>query len=546
MPGDQQLSVTTYGVEGVGVSADHLCIMWCNQLVAALSTTLYALAQLHARGAAAPQRMQLLRGLWADQSPARLGLRGAAGAAPDPFDDVFDPGPGLGANASARLRAAAETVPGPVAALNQTVVGRAAFYFPVAERLAAGAADSFVFVSNAEAAGLRVYAATGPGAGVRPLRVRPLGAARPRSRRHPLWSLVPEAVPDIAVEVPCTTTDRHHNPQNAFPCLFVHSVLYLPEPVLRGITGLWVELTVRPRALVRPESRPKKYEQVCVSWVGSGRRSAVSVRGQPPCAPPLPRVPWCGAGGRWGGSRMQLLPTASSNDGLISARDAVITKAPGREVLTTTSNVNVTQGGTPGDAELLSKTLWGGGLVDGCGRLPGGVGMDAAMVWRPGHPFDREEMALAHTGVVHMRPPAPRHEPPPTTTTGPGTARADPPGLQRAPLGVGVPHCPCPASSCNAPSRLCPASSCRHVGPLLPSPHTRCLAPHFLLPKRGGVSQPLAKANTHGTAAPSVGRDGIAQGHASHPRDFGGQGNQAHRSTRQPATGHSPGWTWSL
>ena len=35
---------------------------------------------------------------------------------------------------------------------------------------------------------------------------------------------------------------------------------------------------------------------------------------------------------------MQLLPMASSPDGLISARDAVITKTPGQEVLTTTSN----------------------------------------------------------------------------------------------------------------------------------------------------------------------------------------------------------------
>ena len=41
---------------------------------------------------------------------------------------------------------------------------------------------------------------------------------------------------------------------------------------------------------------------------------------------------------------MQLLPMASSPDGLISARYAVITKTPGWEVLTTTSNMNVTQG----------------------------------------------------------------------------------------------------------------------------------------------------------------------------------------------------------
>ena len=53
-------------------------------------------------------------------------------------------------------------------------------------------------------------------------------------------------------------------------------------------------------------------------------------------------IPLPGGGG--GGSRMQPLPMASSPDGLISARYAVITKTPGWEVLTTTSKVNVTQG----------------------------------------------------------------------------------------------------------------------------------------------------------------------------------------------------------
>ena len=52
-------------------------------------------------------------------------------------------------------------------------------------------------------------------------------------------------------------------------------------------------------------------------------------------------IPLPGGGGE---SRMHLLPMASSPDGLISARYAVITKTPGWEVLTTTSNVNVTQG----------------------------------------------------------------------------------------------------------------------------------------------------------------------------------------------------------
>ena len=49
---------------------------------------------------------------------------------------------------------------------------------------------------------------------------------------------------------------------------------------------------------------------------------------------------------------MQLLPMASSSEGLISARDAVITKTPGREVLTTTRNVNVSGGGGGGDPKV--------------------------------------------------------------------------------------------------------------------------------------------------------------------------------------------------
>ena len=53
----------------------------------------------------------------------------------------------------------------------------------------------------------------------------------------------------------------------------------------------------------------------------------------------------------WGGLQNATLPMASSPDGLISARYAVIATTPGWEVLTTTSNVNVTQahggGGCP-------------------------------------------------------------------------------------------------------------------------------------------------------------------------------------------------------
>ena len=56
---------------------------------------------------------------------------------------------------------------------------------------------------------------------------------------------------------------------------------------------------------------------------------------------------------------MQLLPMASSPDGLISARYAVITKTPGWEVLTTTSNVNVTQGqGGGGSSSLYAERAY--------------------------------------------------------------------------------------------------------------------------------------------------------------------------------------------
>ena len=54
---------------------------------------------------------------------------------------------------------------------------------------------------------------------------------------------------------------------------------------------------------------------------------------------------YCGHPPASGGHpEMQFLSMASSPDGLISARYAVITKTPGWGVLTTTSNVNVTQG----------------------------------------------------------------------------------------------------------------------------------------------------------------------------------------------------------
>ena len=63
-----------------------------------------------------------------------------------------------------------------------------------------------------------------------------------------------------------------------------------------------------------------------------------------------PRPP---AGG--GGSRMQLLPMASSPDGLISAWYAVITKTPGWEVLTTTQH-RWGGGGVMADWGLCSTT----------------------------------------------------------------------------------------------------------------------------------------------------------------------------------------------
>ena len=54
---------------------------------------------------------------------------------------------------------------------------------------------------------------------------------------------------------------------------------------------------------------------------------------------------------------MQLLPMASSPDGLTSARYAVIMKTPGWEVLTTTSNVN--GGGGANEGACLFANNWG-------------------------------------------------------------------------------------------------------------------------------------------------------------------------------------------
>ena len=75
-------------------------------------------------------------------------------------------------------------------------------------------------------------------------------------------------------------------------------------------------------------------------WPLALEPSAMTSRHQHYCGHPHCR----GHPPAWGESRMQLLPMASSPDGLISARYAVITKTPGWEVLTTTNNVNVTQG----------------------------------------------------------------------------------------------------------------------------------------------------------------------------------------------------------
>ena len=60
---------------------------------------------------------------------------------------------------------------------------------------------------------------------------------------------------------------------------------------------------------------------------------------------------------------MQLLPMASSPDGLISARYAVIPKTPGWEALTTTSNVNVTGKGG-GDAQSCNMVLCWTKMID--------------------------------------------------------------------------------------------------------------------------------------------------------------------------------------
>ena len=74
---------------------------------------------------------------------------------------------------------------------------------------------------------------------------------------------------------------------------------------------------------------------------------------------------------------MQLLPMASSPDGLISARNAVITKTPGWEVLTTTRTVNVTQGhgwwlGGGGGGQSQQSLVDKGGCWSGAGNCRSG------------------------------------------------------------------------------------------------------------------------------------------------------------------------------
>ena len=94
-----------------------------------------------------------------------------------------------------------------------------------------------------------------------------------------------------------------------------------------------------------------------------------------------------------GESRMQLLPMASSPDGLISAR-AVITKTPGWVVLTTTSNVNVTQGVRGGGC-----TGGGGGV----GSVRGGGGFRASSISRWGLSQRLPKSALEIAWLAHSK-----------------------------------------------------------------------------------------------------------------------------------------------
>ena len=105
---------------------------------------------------------------------------------------------------------------------------------------------------------------------------------------------------------------------------------------------------------------------------------------------------------------MQLLPMASSPDGLISARDAVITKAPGWEVLTTTSDAIHKGGGgvAPGAparrAPHRGCGVWGEG---GGGSAKGDPADMPPSLWQNRWPPDARATRRRTRGLSATPPP---------------------------------------------------------------------------------------------------------------------------------------------
>eukprot|EP00668_Euglena_longa_P014404 GGOE01018393.1.p1 GENE.GGOE01018393.1~~GGOE01018393.1.p1 ORF type:complete len:1066 (-),score=251.82 GGOE01018393.1:100-3111(-) len=246
-----QLSVTTYMVEGIAISADHLCVMWCNQVMAKLSTTLGALALADTGLGSHTHRTLLLRTLWQERTASRLGFHPADGhPVPHYRYSVDRPPDRIASQANPR------TAEGPVTLVHSEEKGTHSvmYTFGVHQFFAEGL-DAFFFAANVPPTAVRLF-------GKNATTTSPvLLAVRPQTSEHPvsgdlLWRVAPQTVPDGCVQLPHGSVDERHDPVAQSPYPFHATACYAAAASLPGIATLLVEVQAKVPALVHPFSRP--------------------------------------------------------------------------------------------------------------------------------------------------------------------------------------------------------------------------------------------------------------------------------------------------
>eukprot|EP00667_Euglena_gracilis_P001215 EG_transcript_1213 len=247
-----QLSVTTYAVEGVAISADHLCVMWCNQVMARLSTTLTAFALVD--GPKSPRRRSaLLRALWAERTALRLGFWPVfrPRAAHELY--VFDPS-GAVLSLSGQLKP--HRAEGPITLLHPEGRGVSAVTYSFGLRqFHLDGLDTFLLAANVPPTALRLFGHNRTAGKPVSLSMRPAGSERP-SATSILWRIIPQTAPDLCVQLPHGTVDERHDPAPTAPYLFPAAVCYVPLAALPGVATLLAEVPAQVPPLVHPFSRP--------------------------------------------------------------------------------------------------------------------------------------------------------------------------------------------------------------------------------------------------------------------------------------------------